>query len=72
MLTKTKDQIAFDAYYAAMEAIKKHQSVGHNSLDPYSIMGQLTELIALAVQAGVAETLKNLYTNEEFEKDIGL
>lgn len=71
MLIKTKDEISWDAYGAAKQAMKSHASVGWN-MQESSIMGQLTELIALAVQAGVQEMLKNTYTNEEFEKDIGL
>jgi hypothetical protein len=71
MLTKSKEEIAWAARDAAIRAIKSHASVGYNQ-NSTSVMGQLTELIALAVQAGVAEVLNNLYTNEEFEKDIGL
>jgi hypothetical protein len=71
MLTKSKEEIAWAAHSAALSAIKNHALVGYNQ--PYnSIMGQLAELIALAVQAGVMEVLKNTYTNEEFERDIGL
>jgi hypothetical protein len=74
LLTKTKEQIAWDAHSAALQAIKNHASMnglGYN-LSSHSLMGQLADLIATAVQAGVTEVLKNTYTNEEFEKDIGL
>lgn len=71
MLTKSKEQIAWAARDAALEAMKRHASVGWNT-SQNSIMGQLTELMAIAVEAGIAEALKNMYTNEEFEQDIGL
>lgn len=71
MLTKSKEEIAWAAREAALNAMKSHASVGWN-MSSNTMMGQLTELIALAVQAGVAEVLKSTYTNEEFDKDIGL
>lgn len=71
MLTKSKEDIAWAAHDAALRAIKNHAAVGYNQ-SSNSVMGQLTELIALAVQAGIAEALNGIYSNEEFEKDIGL
>ena len=74
MLTQSKEQIAMNAYTAALRVMNSHSSMGYNNYNqsPNSIMGQLTNLIALAVQAGVEEALKGIYTNEEFEQDIGL
>lgn len=74
MLTTSKEAIAGAAYAAARNAIQNHPAMGYNgyNLAPGSVMGQLTDLIALAIMAGVREVLDNLYTNEEFEKDIGL
>ena len=71
MLIKSKEEIAWDAYGAAKRVMETHANQSYNG-GPTSVMGQLTELIALAVQAGVAEMLKNTYTNEEFEQDLGL
>lgn len=65
-----KDQIAAKAYSAAMSAMKNTTSCGYAS--PNSMMGQLTDMVAIAIQAAIAETLKNLYTNDDFERDIGL
>jgi hypothetical protein len=71
MLLKSKEEIAWDVHEAVMQAMRGHVSVGWN-VSSNSVMGQLSELIALAVQVGVTEALKNMYTNEEFERDTGL
>ncbi len=71
MLTQSKQQIAWAAYDSAKRAMHNHVAVGV-STSPNSMMGMMTELIALAVQAGIEEVLKNQYTDEEFEQDLGL
>lgn len=35
-------------------------------------MGQLVDLITLAVEVGVSEMLNSMYTNDEFERDLTL
>lgn len=74
MLMKSKEEIAACAYAAAKNAINTHGAMSYNgfSQSSNSMMGQLTDLIAVAIQAGVMEVLKNTYTNEEFERDLGL
>ena len=74
MLKRPKEEIANMAYSAALRAMQTHNAVGPNgyNMGYNSVMGQLTDLIALAVQAGVREMLNNTYTNEEFERDLGL
>lgn len=71
MLTLSKEQIAANAYEAALRTMRNHPSIGY-AMSSNSVMGQMAELIAIAVQAGVTEALNGIYTNEEFEKDIGL
>ena len=71
MLTKSKYEVAKLARDAAKNAICSHSASGWNSSSG-SVMGQLTELIAIAVEAGVLTALENIYTNEEFERDINL
>lgn len=66
-----KEQIAWAAGEAAREAIKQHASVGWN-VSQASIMGQLMDLMAKAVEAGVSSAVNNMYTDEEFEKDLTL
>lgn len=71
MLLKSKEEISRVAFDAAIFAMKNHASVGWN-MSSASVMGQLTELVALAVQAGIKEALNGMYSNSEFEQDIGL
>lgn len=71
MLIKSKEEIAQLAHDSAKKVIQLHAAHTHN-MNPNSMMSQLTDLIALAVQAGIVEVLKNTYTNEEFEQDLGL
>lgn len=74
MLIKSKEEIAWAAYDAAKRVMQDHVATGGYGYtqSTNSIMGQLTDLIALAVQAGVATALNNMYTNEEFEQDLTL
>lgn len=71
MLLKSKEQIVWAAQEAALQAMKSHSSVGWH-MNQNSVMGQLTELIALAVAAGVKEALDGMYTDQQFEQDTGL
>lgn len=71
MLTKTKQQIADQAYMAAKNAIYAHAANGYNTRSD-SLMGQINDLIAVAVRAGIKEALDSIYTNDDFNKDIGL
>jgi len=74
MLTQRKEFIAAAAGAAARQAMQNHTAMGAYgySMNQNSVMGMLTDLIAKAVEAGIAEALNSMYTNEEFEQDIGL
>lgn len=74
MLLKSKEEISFAAYDAALRTITQHASAGYGRMEMShgSLMGQLAHLIALAVQAGIKEVLDSTYSNQEFEQDIGL
>jgi hypothetical protein len=71
MLNKSKLEVAQIAKMAAQDAIRDRSGMGY-SMSNYSLMGQLSELIAAAVEAGILATLNQMYTNEEFERDLGL
>lgn len=70
-LKKDKHLIAMEAGQAARRSLMNNMAVGY-STQPSSIMGQLVDLIAKAVEEGVRETLINMYTDDDFEKDVGL
>jgi hypothetical protein len=73
-LKKSKEEIAASAYRAAMSAMLHHKGVSGFGMNygNSSITDMLTDLIAKAIEAGVSDVLQNIYTNEEFEKDVGL
>lgn len=70
-LKKDKYLIATEAGAAARRSLMNNMAVGY-STQSNSIMGQLVDLIAKAVEEGVRETLNNVYTDDDFEKDVGL
>jgi 2-phosphoglycerate kinase len=70
-LKKDKQQIALDAEMAARQSMQQNMAIGWNTQHG-SIAGTLVDLISRAVGEGVRVALENVYTDEEFEKDIGL
>ena len=72
---KDKEDMVWDAVEAAQDAMKRHASVnsyGGYDVAPSSIMGQFISLMSVAVEASTRATLKNLYTNDDFNNDLGL
>lgn len=70
-LKKDKYQIAMDAEMAARQSMQQNMAIGWNTQQG-SIAGTLCDLISKAVGEGIRVALENVYTDDEFEKDIGL
>lgn len=71
-------EAAHAARQAAISAMHSSMAMGQigYSVNSNSMMGMLTDLVARAVEAGVQagmnELVNNLYTDDDFNKDIGL
>lgn len=75
MLKKSRKEIAEEANMAAQEeaaTILNSIKYNHVHQSPGSVLDQITFAIGRAVGAGIEVALKNIYTDEEFERDIGL
>lgn len=74
MLTKSKNEIVDSVHWAVKDAIRNHAAIGNAgwAMTENSVMGQLSDLIAVAVETGIRVALDNMYTNEEFERDLDL
>lgn len=76
---KSIDDIALEVSNSAyIEASMKFQNLQHNGssimIHGNVLLSQdaLCRVIASAVSVGIEEALNNIYTNDDFEKDLGL
>lgn len=63
-----KEQIAARAYSIALSSMRNSGAMGYSAPYAGSMMAQLTEMVAKAIEMAIAETLNNLYTSEEFDE----
>lgn len=69
-LLRSKEEIERDAYQAALQCMKGFMPIG--TAQPGSNMHMITEAMARSMAAAVRVAIDNLYTSEEFERDLGL
>ena len=68
---KDKEQVLYDAMIEAEHAANAVTSqISYSSVD--SIQNLISQAIARGIMAGLRSLLNNQYTEEDFEKDIGL
>jgi hypothetical protein len=71
---KPKEEVAADAAQRAMYTIQTqlHQLTYGGSFEPSSVTYILTQAISLGIKEAMLSMMEDVYTDAEFEQDIGL